>query len=512
MAALAGMLAAWRRLEQVFDRAFGSRANPLRQLGTLACLALWLLVVSGVWLYVVFDTSAAGAHASIEALSRHPWSPGGLVRSLHRYAADAFVVFTALHVLSEIVHGRWRHVRRFAWWTGTVLLPMLAVSAVGGFWLNWDRLGQFSAVATAEWLDALPLLASPLARNFIGAGAVGDRLFSLFVFVHLGVPLLLVFGLWFHLQRLTRAAVFPPRALALGTTGTLLALAVVAPVSGQGPADLAQVTPVLALDWFILFMHPLAYASSASLAWTLLLGSWLALLALPLLPARVPRAPVAVVEPAQCNGCRRCFADCPFAAITMAPHPNGRAGRQVARVDADLCAGCGICAGACPSSTPFRSMRELVSGIDMPQLPIGALRDRLSAELARLSGAARVIVFGCDHGADVRGLQAADTAAISLLCAGQLPPAFVEYALRRGADAVLVVACPEDGCAFRHGGRWTEERLLGQREPYLRERIPAQSWRLIKAGHSDAGRLQGELVKMRSGLRDAARDGGAVHA
>ena len=54
-------LAAWRALERLFDRAFGSQANPLRQLGSLGFLAFWVLVVSGVWLYVVFDTAVGGA-------------------------------------------------------------------------------------------------------------------------------------------------------------------------------------------------------------------------------------------------------------------------------------------------------------------------------------------------------------------------------------------------------------------------------------------------------------------
>ena len=33
-----------------------------------------------------------------------------------------------------------------------------------------------------------------------------------------------------------------------------------------------------------------------------------------------------------CNGCRRCLADCPYAAIVMVPHPGGIPGRQLAQV------------------------------------------------------------------------------------------------------------------------------------------------------------------------------------
>ena len=48
-------------------------------------------------------------------------------------------------------------------------------------------------------------------------------------------------------------------------------------------------------------------------------------------------------------------------------------------------------------------------------------------------------------------------------CTGQLPPSFVEYALRDGAAGVLVSGCKPGGCEFRLGTRWTEERLLGLR-------------------------------------------------
>jgi ferredoxin/coenzyme F420-reducing hydrogenase delta subunit len=499
------------RAEAGFDRAFGARANPLRHLGAVGFLLFWIVVATGVYVYALYDTSVAGAYLSVQGLSENqPWL-GGIMRSLHRYASDAFVLVMLLHVACEFVRGRYGGFRWFTWVSGVPLLWLALGSGVIGFWLVWDDVALFSAVATMEWLDALGLFGEPLGRNFLTADSVDDRFFSLLAFLHIGVPLLLLLGMWVHIQRLSRPDTQADRRLGWGTLAVLVALAIVLPVVSEAPADPARAAQSIALDWFYLAPHVVMYQTSPVTLWIVSAAATVLLAACPALQ-RAPRAAVAVVDPANCNGCSRCFADCPYGAITMQPHPDARVGARMAAVSAELCAGCGICAGACPSSTPFRSIRELVSGIDMPQLPIGALRDRLSAELARLSGAARVIVFGCDHGADVRGLQAADTAAISLLCAGQLPPAFVEYALRRGADAVLVVACPEDGCAFRHGGRWTEERLLGQREPYLRERIPAQSWRLIKAGHSDAGRLHGELKTLRAGLRAKACDSGAVHA
>lgn len=469
-------------LDHGFDAAFGAAGNPLKQLGALAFLLLWLLALSGVILYAVLDTSAAGAYASIEALSQDRFSVGSALRGLHRYGADAFVLVMLLHLVRECMLRHERGFRRYAWTTGVVLLPLAYASAIGGFWLHWDRLGQYSAQATAEWLDALPFLASPLARNFLD-GAVSDRLFSLFVFVHLGLPLLLVFVAWAHVQRLARPAVFPRRALAAGTLLALLALAFALPVQGQGAAELGSAPQRLALDWLLLFVHPLADVTSAEATWFLLAAALAGLLVLPLLSPRQP-VPVARVDADNCNGCGRCVQDCPFAAITLVPHPRGR-GVELAQVQASLCASCGICAGACPSSTPFRKRERLVTGIDLPQAPVDALRHRLQEGLA--AGRTQV-VFGCAHGAALP--QGRHVLALPLPCIAQLPPSFVEYAVRAGARDVVVAGCREGGCEFRLGPQWMDQRLRGAREPHLRPGVPASRWRAVRADAGEEARLR----------------------
>ena len=66
-----------------------------------------------------------------------------------------------------------------------------------------------------------------------------------------------------------------------------------------------------------------------------------------------------------------------------------------------------------------------------------------------------------------RSVGDADVAVIDLICVGQLPPSFIEYALRHGADGIFINACPGGDCSFRLGKRWLHERLAGAREPHL---------------------------------------------
>jgi coenzyme F420-reducing hydrogenase delta subunit/ferredoxin len=280
----------------------------------------------------------------------------------------------------------------------------------------------------------------------------------------------------------------------------LLALALARPVVSQGPADLASVPGPLALDWFYLFLHPLMYVSSAGVVWGLVATITLLLLLLPFLPRHAVAAPIALVDPDNCNGCRRCFDDCPYAAIVMVPHPDGKKGQELAQVIPGSCASCGICAGSCPSATPFRNVATLLTGIDMPQLSVDALRRALKTKLDTLTGDRKIAVFGCDHGASLAALEGPEVASFSLICSGMLPPSFVEYALREGATGVLVTGCRENGCVFRLGSRWTEQRLLGLREPYLRATVAREKLRIAWADAGEEAELLAALADFRRTL------------
>jgi coenzyme F420-reducing hydrogenase delta subunit/ferredoxin len=386
-------------------------------------------------------------------------------------------------------------------------LWLVFASGVGGFWLVWDQLAQYSLVATTEWLDALPLFGQ-LARNFDAGEKVSDRLFSLLIFLHIGFPLALLALMWVHLQRLARPGSVPPRVLAWGTAAGLVVISILAPVASMPAADLAATPQSLALDWFYLGVHALADAAGVYALWLVALGATMWLCALPWISreAQTPRPQAARVDLAQCNGCARCFDDCPYMAITMEPRADGRRHARQPLVSADLCAGCGICAGACPSSTPFRTSEELRTGIDMPQLPMRDLRTSLDAAIRRVAHApARepaVLVFGCtsQHAdLDIRAFEDPRTAAVPLLCAAQLPPSFVEYALRAGVDGVMIAECGGD-CAFRLGKRWTEERMAGEREPHLRAGVARERVSVAWLGDGGASRFHRALAEFRDSI------------
>jgi coenzyme F420-reducing hydrogenase delta subunit/ferredoxin len=498
-----GGLALLQRIESFFDAFFGSAGNPWRHLGALGFYLIWIVIATGIYLFAVLDTGIEDIHTSIEYYTREQWWLGGILRSLHRYAADGLVLVMLLHILREFLYGRFHGFRWYSWITGVPTIWLVYASGIGGYWLVWDQLGLFSAIASAEWFDWLPIFSDPATRNFL-PGALTDRFFSLLVFLHIGIPLILLLALWVHIQRVSQSDVFPSRTLALGTLAMLLVLALVKPTVSHGKADLSMVSTILHIDWYYLFIHPLMYATSPAGLWAIAGILTLLLLALPLLP-HPKQTPIAVVNPPNCNGCRRCFVDCPYSAVAMLPHPD-KPGHELAHVIPELCASCGICAGACPSSTPFRSIEQLVTGIDMPQQPVGALREEMERKIAALSGPVKIAVFGCECAADARRLESADTAVLNLMCSGLLPPSFVEYALRSGADGVLVTGCREGSCAYRFGAQWTEQRLTGRREPHLRPTVPVERLRLAWADRHEMSGLKETLEDFRNDLKNLGAD------
>jgi len=499
-----GGLVLLQRIEAFFDAIFGSAGNPWRHLGALGFYLLWIILATGIYLFIVLDTGVEDIFTSINYYTLEQWWLGGILRSVHRYAADGLVLVMLLHLVREFCYGRYYGFRWFSWITGVPVIWLVYASGIGGYWLVWDQLGQFSAIASMEWFDWLPIFTDPATRNFLTPGALTDRFFSLLVFLHIGIPLILLLALWVHIQRVSQSDVFPSRALALGTLAMLLVLALVKPTVSHGRADLSLAPTVLHIDWYYLFIHPLMYLTSPAGLWAIAAGLTLLLLLLPLLP-HPKQTPIAIVNPPNCNGCRRCFVDCPYGAITMLPHPD-KPGHQLARVIPELCASCGICAGACPSSTPFRSVEELVTGIDMPQQPIGALREEMERKIAALAGPVKIAVFGCDCAAAAHQLESDNTAVLNLMCTGLLPPSFVEYALRGGADGVLVTGCREGSCAYRFGTQFTQQRLTGRREPHLRPSVPLERLRMAWADSHEMSCLKAALEDFRDHLQTLGAD------
>ncbi|HEY9037986.1 MAG TPA: cytochrome b N-terminal domain-containing protein [Roseovarius sp.] len=473
------------RVERPLDRLFGPDWNPLANLGPLGWLMFWIVTATGIYLFIFFDTGVVNAYQSVKWLSETHWLHAGLARSLHRYASDFLVLLMLIHLVREWALDRYRGRRWFSWITGVPVIWFVYMSGITGYWLVWDELAQYVALTTTELLDALPFFAEPIARNFLTPASLSGRFFTLMVFLHIAIPLLLLLMMWIHIQRITAARTMPPRGLSVLTLAALVIVSFAMPAVLQGPADLATFPATVGLDWFILGLYPVIDMVPPSVIWTGALLFTVLMFGLPWLPPR-KEAEAAQVFLDFCNGCTRCEADCPYTAITMVPRSDGLPFPQEALVDPDRCVACGICMGSCPSSTPFRRSGPLITGIDLPGRPLEQLRDEVIAAGADLSGQGRVMTIACEHGA----ANVPEKGRVILPCVAMAPPSLFDFILSRDlADGVCIAGCAERECYNRLGARWTKDRIARTRDPMLRERVPRERLLTVWAGPSERARL-----------------------
>ncbi|MBF0125101.1 MAG: cytochrome b N-terminal domain-containing protein [Magnetococcales bacterium] len=490
-------------VEQLFNRIFGNGWNPWYHLGSLSFFLFWIVLFSGLYLLIFFETSLSGAYPSVERMTHEQWWLGGIMRSLHRYASDGAVITVVLHASREFFRDRYRGVRWFSWFTGVPTLWLVVLLGISGYWLVWDAMAQYIAVTTAELIDWIPILPGSMVFNFL-EGNVSDRFFTLMSFLHLlALPVAMVFLLWTHVSRISQVDFMPPRGLAVGTSLALLLLSLIKPALSHGPANLSQIPEVLHLDWFYLNIYPVVDRFGAGTAWSLGIGITLVLMVLPWLPPQRPKPP-AFVTLEQCNGCGQCAKDCPFGAVSMRPRTDGRDVSHEPTIKNSLCTSCGICVGSCVSSNPYRlSKTTLRSGMDMPHASIDQLRTDLLTRLQQLTGPVRVLLIGCQHGADLESLQDQQTAVLSLPCSGMFPPSLLDFALKRGADGILITGCRDGDCYYRIGNWLVDERLQGRREPHLLKRTDRQHIRVYRAAAADQDQLRQQLLALQGELRCA---------
>ena len=67
---------------------------------------------------------------------------------------------------------------------------------------------------------------------------------------------------------------------------------------------------------------------------------------------------IQTTDPARCDGCGRCVAICPVDAISLTPDPGGGGRPAQAKLNSELCLGCGVCARNCHTQAVRLQARE----------------------------------------------------------------------------------------------------------------------------------------------------------
>ncbi|MEM0951643.1 MAG: cytochrome b N-terminal domain-containing protein [Cyanobacteria bacterium P01_H01_bin.74] len=345
------------QIEQGLNKVFTQKYNPFYYHGALPNFFIWSLFLTGLLLFAYYQPTLANAYSSLHYIT-YELPFGNLFRSLHRYASDGMMIFVILHMFRVWFTDRYREYRILPWVTGVVLLSIVFIIGLTGYLLIWDQEAVALANVTFNLIRALPLVGDPIAQSLMAGKIITDYTLTRFMFLHLGIPLFMMFMLWMHYLRITRPVSEPPLGLNLMMAGGLFIVSAAFPVILKPLANGAttpiltgpgSMPPVLELDLLYAWPQHLALnGMSPLLAMLLLLAVPAGLLVVPYLQKKTLRDQYAKVEKASCTGCSLCYHDCPYEAITMVDRGNdGTRFKRLAIVDPGRCANCGLCVGAC---------------------------------------------------------------------------------------------------------------------------------------------------------------------
>ena len=379
-------------VEDLANQIFTPRYNPFYYLGAIAIFFLWLLLVSGIYLFIFY--SIGEPYESVRRMTEVQWYAGGIMRSVHRYSADGLILTAILHLIRVFWTGRYRHWRWPAWVSGLALLIAIWVTGIIGYWMVWDLRAQLIAQMTARFLDFLPIFGEPLAMSFTTDKLVTGLFFFMALFIHLFIPVFLFLILWVHVMRISKPVITPPVAVAVITGISVLVLSIVKPAVSLLPAASDKMLTSISFDWFYLFFYPVINDLPEWGAWGLMTIGLAVLAGMPWY-GRSKRPEAAGIIAENCTGCSQCFKDCPYDAIHMRPRTDDRPYELEAVVMNNRCASCGICVGSC--SFNGATMKERGGSEDLITEIKKALRD--------IRRGAEPVILGmtCSYGANFRG-------------------------------------------------------------------------------------------------------------
>ncbi|MDN5874135.1 MAG: cytochrome bc complex cytochrome b subunit, partial [Sinobacteraceae bacterium] len=170
--------------------------------GSLALLVLVNQIVTGIFLTMHYEPTAAGAFASVQFIMRDV-SWGWLIRYMHAVGASAFFVIVYLHMYRGIIYGSHHKPRELIWIFGCFIFLCLMAEAFCGYVLPWGNMSYWGAKVILTLFSAIPWVGHSLQiwvqGDFTPSGATLSRLFSLHV---IALPLVLLLLVTLHIMAL----------------------------------------------------------------------------------------------------------------------------------------------------------------------------------------------------------------------------------------------------------------------------------------------------------------------
>ncbi|KAF0140919.1 MAG: petB [Stygiobacter sp.] len=167
-------------------------------------------VLTGILLLFYYKASSDLAFESIQfIMSKVEF--GWLVRSLHTWSANLFILAAFIHMFSVYFEKSYRKPREITWLTGMLMFFMGLGFGFSGYLLPWNELAFFATKVGSDILSAIPLIGDEL-KIFMrgGADVSGATLSRMFGFHVALFPAIFSVLLFIHLLLVQRQGISQP--------------------------------------------------------------------------------------------------------------------------------------------------------------------------------------------------------------------------------------------------------------------------------------------------------------
>ncbi len=236
--------------------------------GGIAVSSLLICVVSGIVLAIPYRVSEPYFSLSQILLS----NPSAVIaRNLHYWSAQAFLVFTLIHMIDHFRISRERELRIGPWFRLLLSVFMIFFAMLSGFILKGDADSEQALLIFRNLFEAIPLAGKALSQALLGS----EESYLLLYINHVALATIFIFLVLFEHARLIwgKAITFVIVLLIL----LLLALFFQAPLHDN-------LNPVLKGPWYFLGLQEvLHWMNRPGWIWMILLILFLPMLFLPYL-------------------------------------------------------------------------------------------------------------------------------------------------------------------------------------------------------------------------------------
>jgi cytochrome b6 len=154
--------------------------------GGVSLFLFIIQVVTGILLLLYYKGSEQLAFESIQFIMSKVQF-GWLIRSIHSWAANLFILSAFVHMFSVFFEKSYRKPREITWLTGMLMLFIGMGFGFSGYLLPWNELAFFATKVGTDIAGVLPIVGKPLMIFLRGGEEVTGATLSRFFGFHVAV-------------------------------------------------------------------------------------------------------------------------------------------------------------------------------------------------------------------------------------------------------------------------------------------------------------------------------------